>query len=166
MNAPTKPSEDTDPPMAEPGKRRTGGDIGGVAAPPTAGVADWAQRSTERGDDTAVGRASTGDAAGGAADPRIDLGGKAAPGSAPGAAARTDRPASDDRATPSGSAQGGGGSNATESELRGENDADDEDPWRHEPVAPVDEPNPLKSLGEAIGDTITGSDADATRRKR
>ena len=47
-------------------------------------------------------------------------------------------------------------------------DEDDEDEWRHEPVAPVDEPNPLRSLGEAVGETVTGSDPDraTTPRKR
>ncbi|HEY2560106.1 MAG TPA: hypothetical protein VGI48_10400 [Caldimonas sp.] len=36
---------------------------------------------------------------------------------------------------------------------------DDADSWRHEPVAPVDEPNPLKSLGRAIAGTITAGEA-------
>jgi hypothetical protein len=39
---------------------------------------------------------------------------------------------------------------------------DDEDEWRHEPVAPVDETNPLKSLGEAVGDVVTGSGKDTS----
>ena len=34
--------------------------------------------------------------------------------------------------------------------------ADDEDEWRHEPLAPVDERNPLKSLGRAVADVATG----------
>jgi len=43
------------------------------------------------------------------------------------------------------------------------NDEDeDEDEWRHEPVAPIDEGNPLKSLGKAVGDTVTGSSSDAS----
>jgi len=37
---------------------------------------------------------------------------------------------------------------------------DAEEEWRHEPVAPVDEANPLRSLGKAVGETVTGSDAD------
>ena len=46
-------------------------------------------------------------------------------------------------------------------------DEDDEDEWRHEPIAPVDEPNPLRSLGQAVGETVTGSNQDtATPRKR
>jgi hypothetical protein len=45
---------------------------------------------------------------------------------------------------------------------------DDEEEWRHEPVAPVDESNPLRSLGKAVGETVTGSDPDraTTPRKR
>ncbi|MDQ6685446.1 MAG: hypothetical protein M3Z16_09980 [Pseudomonadota bacterium] len=35
-------------------------------------------------------------------------------------------------------------------------EADDE--WRHAPVAPRDEKNPLKSIGEAIADVATGSE--------
>lgn len=40
-------------------------------------------------------------------------------------------------------------------------DEDDGDEWRHEPVAPVDESNPLRSLGKAVADTLTGSGNDA-----
>ena len=155
MSAPVNPA---DPPMAEPGKRPTGGDVGGVAGAAQAGVADWAQRSTERGEQAATGRARTGDGAGAAADPRIDLGGKSAPGSAPGASAHTDRPASDDRATPAPDAmrdsRSGAPRNAPSADRQRD---DDDDEWRHEPVAPVDEPNPLRSLGKAVGDTVTGS---------
>jgi len=154
-----------DPPMAEPGKRPTGADVGGVAAAPQAGVAEAMQRSMERREQPVIGRASTGDAAGGASDPRIDLGGKAEPGSAPGTSARTDRPASDDRATAPPSAERR--SEAATQDAGGERgDRDDEEEWRHEPVAPVDETNPLRSLGKAVGDTITGSGPDAkTPRK-
>jgi len=163
----TAPLNRDDRPLAEPGKRPADGDVGGVAAAAQAGVADWAQRSTERGEDTAIGRASTGDAAGAAAGPRIDLGGKAAPGSAPGTSARTDRAASDDRATPArdssrdtGIASAGAGVSADPTNAAADRD-DDEDEWRHPPVAPVDEANPLRSLGKAVGDTVTGSGPDA-----
>jgi len=109
MNTPANPA---DPPLAEPGKRPTGADVGGVAAAPQAGVADGAQRSTERGEEPAHGRARTG---------------------------------------------------ATDASTQRD---DDEDEWRHEPVAPVDERNPLRSLGKAVGETVTGSDADTSARKR
>ena len=46
-------------------------------------------------------------------------------------------------------------------------DENDEDEWRHEPVAPVNEANPLRSLGEAVGETVTGSGQDTAKpRKR
>jgi len=152
------PTDRGSPPMAEPGKRKPGSDVGGMQASADAGVADSLQRSSERADEPPVGRASTGDASGGGAGPRIDLGGKNAPGSAPGAADRKDRPASDDRAASNASSRGAapnrGGAGATSND-------DDEDEWRHEPIAPIDEGNPLKSLGQAVGDTVTGSGPDA-----
>ena len=157
MSAPNNPA---DPPMSEPGKRPSGSNVGGVAAATQTGVADWAQRSAERGEAPAIDRASTGDAAA-ATGPRIDRGGKAAPGSAPGAAARPDRPASDDRATPLAGTQRGSATGATAAEAH-RNPDEDEDEWRHEPIAPVDEPNPLRSLGKAVGDTLTGSDQDTS----
>ena len=163
----TAPPNRDDRPMAEPGKRPAGGDVGGVAASAQAGVADWAQRSTERSEDTAIGRASTGDAAGAATGPRIDRGGKAAPGSAPGTSAHTDRPASDDGATPArdsnrdGASANAGAGVRTGSTVSQANRNDDEEEWRHPPVAPVDEANPLRSIGKAVGDTVTGSGPDA-----
>ena len=41
---------------------------------------------------------------------------------------------------------------------------DDEDEWRHPPVAPVDERNPLRSLGKAVADTLTNSDPQTKHR--
>jgi hypothetical protein len=163
----TAPLDRDDRPMAEPGKRPADGDVGGVAAAAQAGVADWAQRSTERGDDTAIGGASTGDVAGAAAGPRIDRGGKAAPGSAPGTTAHIERAASDDRATPArdsnrdtGIASAGAAVSTGPTNAEANRD-DDEEEWRHPPVAPADEANPLRSLGKAVGDTVTGSGPDA-----
>lgn len=43
---------------------------------------------------------------------------------------------------------------------------DDEDEWRHPPVAPVDEANPVKSLGKAIGDVVTGSERATPERPK
>ena len=42
---------------------------------------------------------------------------------------------------------------------RGSGFDDDEEPWRHPPVAPKDQ-NPLDSLGESISETVTGPLAD------
>jgi hypothetical protein len=36
---------------------------------------------------------------------------------------------------------------------------DDEDPWRHPPVAPVDE-SPLESLGRSMSDVVIGPAGD------
>jgi hypothetical protein len=153
------PRDEGERPMAEPGKSKAGADIGGVAASPMGGAADAMQRSMERGDDTALGRASTGDAAGGAGDPRLDRGGKGAPGSAGDASARSDRPRSDDTATPRADTP-----RATGNAQPGGNADPDDDEWRHEPVAPVDEPNPLKSIGRAVADTITGGAANTSKK--
>ena len=45
-------------------------------------------------------------------------------------------------------------------------DDEDEDEWRHEPVAPVDERNPLKSLGRAIADVATSGSEPGPKPKR
>jgi hypothetical protein len=43
---------------------------------------------------------------------------------------------------------------------------EDDDAWRHDPVAPVDEPNPLKSFGRAIADTVTGGNAAGPQKPK
>jgi hypothetical protein len=117
------PSDSADPPMAEPGKRPSGADVGGPHATTTSGVADWAQRSTEQRDETS-------------------------------------RPASSESARGNAAA---GGAAAQRGPKRGDAQTDDdEEEWRHEPVAPVDETNPLRSLGKAVGDAVTGSGPDAS----
>ena len=40
-------------------------------------------------------------------------------------------------------------------------DDDEEDQWRHEQIAAVDERNPLRSLGKAVSDTVLGDNATA-----
>ena len=155
----TEPAPPTDLPMAEGGARPSGADLGGVRASTESGVADWAQRSSERGDDPAIGRASTGNASGGAAPPRDDLGGKDAPGSAGGASARSERPASEDRVTSvSSSSDSASPGSSTAARTSGAGADDDEEEWRHPPVAPIDEHNPLRSLGKAVSDTLTNSE--------
>jgi len=89
-------------------------------------------------------------------DPPMAEPGRRPTGANPGASARTDRPASDDRATPASGAQAGA-PEAAATGAKGDRGEDEEEEWRHEPVAPVDESNPLKSLGKAVGDTLTGS---------
>jgi len=111
-----------DPPLAEPGKRASGADVGGMKSSADGGLADNAARSTEHRD---AGASVAGSPVDGA--PASGRGTTAAPGQAP-------------RAT------------------RSPND-DDDGPWRHAPVAPRDE-DPLKSLGRAVSETVTGPLAD------
>jgi hypothetical protein len=153
MSAP----RDDDPPLAEPGKRQSGKNVGGMRASADAGLGDATQRSMERGDDSPLGRASTGNAGGGAREPRIDMGGKDAPGSAATPTGLGERPASEDRATPR------AGTGTVGRRGGAANDGEDGDSWRHDPIAPVDEQNPLKSLGRAVADTLTGGAEDTSK---
>ena len=123
MTAPVNPA---DPPLAEPGKRPTGSDVGGIRSTPQAGVAEAARRSSERGDDAAT----------------VPAGGAAIPALA---------------ATVPAGARSSGSARA---------DEDEEEEWRHEPVAPIDETNPLRSLGKAVGDTLTGSEGQTPVRPK
>lgn len=116
-----------DPPMAEPGKRPSGADVGGTRSTVQGGVADAADRSD----------------ANAAPSPATD----AAPSGSPAATPTRAR-----------------GISAPDVAARpGKQSDDDEEEWRHEPVAPVDESNPLRSLGKAVGDTVTGSGPAADR---
>ena len=45
--------------------------------------------------------------------------------------------------------------------TQGDWDDDEGENWRHAPVAPKDA-NPLDSLGHAVTDSVTGSEADKT----
>jgi hypothetical protein len=165
MSAPddTTRRGERDRPLAQPATERSGNEVGGMRAGADQGFADATQRSMEHADGSAMGRASTGDASGGARDPRLDLGGTNEPGAADTPSSHADRPRSDNRATPRrdsapASGERGGVDRASD---------DDEDTWRHEPVAPVDEKNPLKSLGRAVADTITsGGESEADQPKR
>jgi hypothetical protein len=51
---------------------------------------------------------------------------------------------------------GGAAGTATDRKSDLDSAGRDDDTWRHERVAPVDEKNPLKSLGRAVADTLTG----------
>lgn len=170
----TLPRTPADPPMAEPGKRPSGADVGGMRATADGGLADATQRDTERRDENQTGRASVGDASGGAADPRVDLGGTPQPGASGDASGASDRPASETRAsapsagTPSGggSRRMAGGTASSDASTAGAAFDDEEGQWRHPPVAPKDAKSPVESLGKAIGDVVTGSVDDARERPR
>lgn len=164
--------DDKNRPMAEADKQRSGASVGGMAASADAGISDALQKKSERQDETSRGRAATGQGAGAGAEPRLDLGGKNEPGSAAGTSARSQRPASEDRASAS-----TGKSQAAESAKPSSPAApagsarptkgrdDEEDEWRHEPVAPNDE-NPLESLGRSVTEAITGSGGDPAKPRK
>ena len=137
--------------MAEPRPAPEGADVGGMRSTADAGLGRATQRSTEHAEADPLGPASTGNAGGGAQTPRVDLGGKAEPGSAPGTTGPAGRPAVDDRAGP-----GQRGVPAGEQRASVSTRDEDEDEWRHEPREPVDE-SPLESFAKSIGETLTGS---------
>ncbi len=156
-------------PLAEPETLRSGNEVGGMRAGADHGFSDATQRSMEHDETSPLGRASTGDGAGNAAGPRLDLGGKNAPGTAGGTTDAVERPAADRRARPStddvpaaGDVRRDSDDVAAADDVRRDR-GDDEDEWRHEPVAPVDERNPLKSLGRAVADVATGGGEDASK---
>jgi len=97
-------------------------------------------------------------------EPRLDLGGKNEPGSAGTPPDQPEPPRSDDRATPLPGAEHA--RRRSDVATGGDDPDSDRDPWRHEPVAPVDERNPLKSLGRAVADTLTDNAEDASEAKR
>ncbi len=142
-------------PMAGKDGQRPGADVGGIRETADAGLGDALERRAERRDEDPRGRAATGEGFGAATapHPRVDLGGKSAPGSAGSTSGASERSASEDRATP------------VRGEAGGAPTPDDEDEWRHEPVAPVDE-SPLKSLGRSVSEVVTGTLDDATGKPK
>ena len=149
--------------MAEPRPAPEGADVGGMRSTADAGLGRYTQRSTERAESDPVAPASTGNASGGAKEPRLDLGGKDEPGSAPGSTEADRRPASDRQAdAPAAAATARPAADAGTAGTPRPSGAfdDEEDEWRHPPREPVDE-SPLKSFGKAVGDALTGSVDDA-----
>ena len=76
------------------------------------------------------------------------------------------KPADPPMAEPGRRPTGADGISAADARVKRDHE-DDEDEWRHEPIAPVNEANPLRSLGKAVGETVTGSDpgTDTPRRR-
>ena len=152
-------SSDTPRPTPDPNRRPADAALGGIASTADGGLADALQRSTERGDDTATGLASTGNAAGGGQMPRTDLGGKNEPGSAPGGsgpagaeAAQAGRPSSS-AATGDAARQGGGGLSASTGSAQ---DAAASPAPAARPAAGSDESAP-ESFGRAVAEVVTGT---------
>ena len=154
-------------PMAEPGPRR-GADIGGMASSADGGLRDALQRSSERGDDDAIGGATIGSASGNTT-PRLDLGGKSEPGSAAGAPAPSRRAPSEE--SPADDRSEGSVEDADAGHERSS------DPGRADTVAPdgnartvghdPDEPpdeGAIESLGRSVSEVVTGPLEDHENR--
>ena len=76
------------------------------------------------------------------------------------------KPADPPMAEPDRRPTGADGVSAADARVKRDHE-DDEDEWRHEPIAAVNEANPLRSLGKAVGEAVTGSSRDTAKpRKR
>jgi len=158
-------------PLSEPGRERAGADVGGIAANADGGLQDALQRRTERRDDDPTG-ATIGSASAGGREPRLDLGGKAEPGSAAGAPA-PDRsspgsPTAGHPAVAAGAAGAGREGDATkDASARGDASGSTHPSSgrtasgnqgagtvAHDPDEPPDE-GPLESLGRAVSEVVT-----------
>jgi len=161
-------------PMAEPGP--TGGaDVGGIAANADGGLRDALQRSSERGDDDAIGGATFGQGLSGGREPRLDLGGKAAPGSASGAPGPSRRAPSEE--APTDDRSGRSTEDAGTGRERNDPGRTDTVPpdgnagtARHDPDEPPDE-SAIESLGRSVSEVVTGpleddENHDTGRRSR
>lgn len=155
--------------MVEPGTRREGGDVGGILSNADGGLDDALQRSTERGDDDPIGAATPGQAAAGGREPRIDLGGKAEPGSAAGAPAPSRRAPSEEAPARE---RSGDSVERIDGDRRGDGSrsdtvAPDGEAGRsgHDPDEPPDE-GPIESLGRSVSEVVTGPLEDGENRDR
>ena len=148
-----RPSDDSRPPMAEPGSRASGASTGGIASNADGGLQDALQRSSERGDDDATGGVTTGEASSGGTEPRLDLGGKNEPGSADGAPVPV-RP-------PRGSATARQGERPVEGRDHSLDDGRSTPRERSDAKRPAAEPpdeGPLESLGRSISEPLAGAE--------
>jgi len=146
-------------PMAEPGPPR-GAEIGGIASNADGGLSDALQRSSERGDDDAVGGATVGQGLSGGREPRLDLGGKSEPGSAPGAPAPARRSPSEEAPSSDrseGAVESTGGRRERNDSARTDTVPPDGESGtaRRDPDEPPDE-SAVESLGRSVSEVVTG----------
>ena len=146
-------------PMAESGQERSAGDVGGIASTADGGLQDALQRRSERRDDDPTG-ATVGSASAGGAGPRIDLGGKSEPGSAPGAPAPDRLSPGSPRAGHAGVRPGtAGSSSATAGSSPPSGSLSGSGEVRGGVARNADEPpdeGPVESLGRAVSEVVTG----------
>ena len=153
------------PPLAEPGPSR-GADVGGIASNADGGLRDALQRSSERGDDDAIGGATIGRGASGGSGPRLDLGGKSEPISAAGAPPSSRRAPSeevptDDRSE--GSVEDVGARRERDAGRADTVAPDGTSTTGHDPDEPPDEGS-IESLGRAVSEVVTGPLEDGENR--
>ncbi len=150
MNQP----EDRDSAPSLPGQPPSDDRLGGIASTADAGLSEHLQRSAERKDEPATGRASVGNAVGGA--PRSDLGGTNEPGGAHGGSGPDRRPVAGSSTPPSqdGDRQAPGGRTA---KTAGTSYASDVKPDADKQVGEAHNEGPLESLGRAVSEVVTGS---------
>jgi hypothetical protein len=157
--------------MTEPGPKREGADVGGIVSNADGGLRESLQRSSERGDDDPTGAATIGQASSGGQEPRLDLGGKAEPGSAAGAPAPSRRAPSDeagpgDRSSQSESVESPDDRGASRTGgPRADTVSPDGDSAQrgHDPDEPPDE-GPIESLGRSVSEVVTGPLEDGENR--
>ena len=137
-------------PLSEPGRERPGADVGGIAANADGGLQDALQRRMQRRDDDPTG-ATIGSASAGGREPRLDLGGKAEPGSAAGA------PAPDQSASDAATPRSGGDASGRTHPSSGRTVAGNRGAGSvaHDPDEPPDE-GPIESLGRAVSEVVKG----------
>lgn len=144
---------DSQRPMAEPGPKRDGADVGGIAKSADGGMSDALQRQSERRDETARSGAVAGEgsrAAPGRGAVPAGTGARPAPAAEPGSGTSTSS------ATRASSSPEDARKSAARPAGTGFDDEEKEDgPWRHDPVAPNDE-SPLDSLGRSVSEVVTG----------
>jgi hypothetical protein len=158
--------------MTEPGPKREGTDVGGIVSNADRGLRESLQRSSERGEADPTGAATIGQGSSGGREPRLDLGGKAEPGSAGGAPAPSRRAPSEemgpsDRSSDSVESVGSPhdrGAIRTGAQRTDTVSPDGDSARRgHDPDEPPDE-GPIESLGRSVSEVVTGPLEDGENR--
>ena len=150
MNQPT----DRDSVPNLPGQPPSDDRLGGIASTADAGLSDHLQRSAERKDEPATGRASVGNAVGGPL--RSDLGGTNEPGGAHGGSGPDRRPVAGASTQPSNESDRQAAAART-TQTTGTSAATTAKPDGDRQVGETHNEGPLESLGRAVSEVVTGS---------
>ena len=160
MNQPT----DRDSAPNFPGQPPSDDRLGGIASTADAGLSDHLQRSAERKDEPATGRASVGNAVGGPL--RSDLGGTNEPGGAHGGSGPDRRPVAGASTQPSNENDRQASADRT-TKTTGTPAAPAAKPDGDKQVCEAHNEGPLESLGRAVSEVVTGSvNTEGTTNRR